>query len=323
MIDNRERRERQDGKKTQYSAGRVSRKVKDGMFRSLFKEDRDGLLRLYNALNGTDYTDASEMEIVTIENAVYIVMKNDLAFIIADVLSMYEHQSTVSGNMPVRFLIYLTEEYQKFIERARKSLYGSRTISLPMPKCVVFYNGEEEMPDAWELRLSDAFHGEKDEADVELRVQVYNINYGHNRELMKKCPTLEAYAKFTAVGRQYIAEGMERQEAYSQAVEYCIENNILKEFLQKNKSEVVGMLLEEFDAEKYERTIREEGREEGKEQGRIESKIESIMELLEEFGQVPQRIVELINSQDNMEVLSRWLKSAAKAKSITEFEANM
>lgn len=75
------------------------------------------------------------------------------------------------------------------------------------------------------------------------------------------------------------------------------------------------MLLEEFDAEKYERTIREEGR--------LESKIDDILGLLEELGQVPQRIVELINEQDSIDILSRWLKTAAKAGSIAEFEANM
>ena len=58
-------------------------------------------------------------------------------------------------------------------------------------------------------------------------------------------------------------------------------------------------------------------------EGRTEGMAKAIMELLEEFGQVPQRIEELINSQDNMETLSRWHKSAAKAGSIAEFEANM
>ena len=310
--NNRESREKQDRQEIRDSTGRVSRKVKDGMFRTLFKEDREGLLKLYNALSGTDYSDVSDMEIVTIENAVYIVMKNDLAFIIADVLSMYEHQSTVNGNMPVRFLIYLTEEYQKFLERADKSIYGKRPIDLPVPKCVVFSNGEEEMPDVWEMRLSDAFLGEKNEADVELRVQVYNINYGHNRELMEKCPTLEAYAKFTAVGRQYIAEGMEREEAYSKAVEYCIEHDILKEFLQRNKSEVVGMLLEEFDAEKYERTIREEGRLEGMLEG-IEQVIRAMIETSRELGSTKEetigRIIEKIeisNDEAEMYVGKYW-----------------
>lgn len=315
QIDDWEKQEIQDVQESRNSVGRVSREVKDRMFRSLFKEDREGLLQLYNALNGTDYADTSDLEIVTIENAVYVVMKNDLAYIMVDVLSMYEHQSTISDNLPVRFLIYLTEEYQMVIDRSTESIYGRKQIKLPIPKCVVFYNGEDKMPDVQELRLSDAFIGEKGMADVELKVQVFNINYGRNRELMRKCPTLEAYAKFTAICRQYIAEGMERQAAYQRAVEYCIEHNILREFLKKNKSEVVGMLLAEFDAEKYERTIREEGRAEGK--------IDGILELLGEFGQVPEQIVEHIKSEVNPGVLTRWLKSAARAESIEEFEANM
>lgn len=319
QIDDQEKQEKQDEQESRNTVGRVARTVKDRMFRALFKEDREGLLQLYNALNKTDYTDASELEIVTIENAVYVVMKNDLAYIMVDVLSMYEHQSTINGNLPVRFLIYLTEEYQKLIDRSNESLYGRKQIKLPLPKCVVFYNGEDEMPDVQALRLSDSFSGDKDMADVELRVQVFNINYGHNKELMRKCPTLEAYAKFTAVCRKYIADGMERQIAYQQAVEYCIEHNILREFLKKNKPEVVGMLLAEFDAEKYERTIREEGREEGW----LESKIEDILELLEKFGQVPKPVAELIKEEDNPSVLKKWYSVAAKAASIAEFEANM
>lgn len=290
QIDDQTKQEIQDGQESQNSVGRVLREVKDRMFRSLFKEDREGLLQLYNALNGTDYADASDLEIVTIENAVYVVMKNDLAYIMVDVLSMYEHQSTISGNLPVRFLIYLTEEYQKLIDRSEESLYGRKQIKLPIPRCVVFYNGEDELPDVQELRLSDAFSGDKGMADVELRVQVLNINYGHNKELMRKCPTLEAYAKFTATCRQYIAEGMGRQAAYQRAVGYCIEHNILREFLKKNKSEVVGMLLAEFDAEKYERTIREEGREEGIEQG-TRALIETCMELGSTKEETRSRIV--------------------------------
>ena len=67
----------------------------------------------------------------------------------------------------------------------------------------------------------------------------------------------------------------------------------------------------------------EDYRLEGKEEGRLESKIEDIMELLEELGQIPQRIVELIKAEDNPDILSRWLKSAARAENIAEFEANM
>ena len=174
--------------------GKVRRNVKDRLFRFLFEKDREALLDLYNALNGTDYKDSSKLEIVTIESAVYVVMKNDLAFVLAGTLSMYEHQSTCSPNLPVRFLIYLAQEYQTVIEQSEKSLYGTRVISLPTPKCVVFYNGTKEMPEEQTIRLSDAFEEQTVKADVELTVRVLNINHGHNGMLMEKCGVLKEYS---------------------------------------------------------------------------------------------------------------------------------
>lgn len=196
---------------------KVHRQIKDRLFRFLFEKDRDALLQLYNALNGTNYQDPSMLQVVTIESAVYVVMKNDLAFILAGVLNLYEHQSTVNPNLPVRFLIYLAQEYQGIIEKAKESLYGSKQITLPTPHCVVFYNGDQEMPEEKTLRLSDAFENKEHRSDVELAVKVLNINHGHNAELMKQC-------------------------------------KILEEFLRKYRSEVLGMLLEEFDVKKYERS---------------------------------------------------------------------
>lgn len=130
----------------------VKREVKGRLFRFLFEKDRENLLQLYNALNGTDYRDAGALQVVTIKNAVYVTMKNDLAFVLMGTLNMYEHQSTYSSNMPVRFLIYLAEEYQKIVEKAESSLYGTKLISLPTPQCVVFYNGEKERPPLWIFR---------------------------------------------------------------------------------------------------------------------------------------------------------------------------
>lgn len=263
---------------------RIRRNVKDRLFRFLFANDREALLELYNALNGTDYKDSSKLEIVTIESAVYVVMKNDLAFVLAGTLSMYEHQSTYSPNLPVRFLIYLAQEYQMVIERAEKSLYGSSRISLPTPQCVVFYNGTQEMPEEQMLRLSDAFENRKAQSDVELTVRMLNINCGHNRLLMEKCRVLKEYAEFVAMTRVYMHERRNKEEALAEAVDYCIENGILKEFLIKNRAEVLGMLLEEFDVKKYERTLRGEGREEGRKEGREEG-IQLTVEILQELGQ--------------------------------------
>ncbi len=246
---------------------RVYRNVKDRLFRFLFENDKEALLQLYNALNGTEYTDTAGLEVVTIESAVYVAMKNDLAFILAGTLSLYEHQSTYNPNMPVRFLIYLAEEYQNLVGRAKMSLYGSVQIPLPAPQCVVFYNGEKDAPEEQVLKLSDAFTDKGRQADVELQVRMLNINYGHNGKLMDGCSTLGEYAQFVAVSRQFVSEGLEPQEALDRAIEYCMEHGILYDTLKRHRAEVLGMLLEEFDVEKYERTIKLEGMEIGIQQG--------------------------------------------------------
>ena len=183
------------------------------LFRYLFEKDREALLDLYNALNGTEYRDSSQLEMVTIESAVYVVMKNDLAYILSGTLSMYEHQSTYSPNLPVRFLIYLAQEYQMVIEKAEKSLYGSGQISLPTPQCIVFYNGVKEMPEERTLKLSDAFENRKARADVELTVRMLNINYGHNKQLMEKCRILEEYSRLVSVIRACMEAETDTQTA--------------------------------------------------------------------------------------------------------------
>lgn len=259
MSKQKQMRRHVDSKlKRQQDRKQIHRNVKDRLFRFLFEKDREALLELYNALNRTSYTDPSQLEIVTIESAVYLVMKNDLAYILSGTLNLYEHQSTYSSNLPVRFLIYLAQEYQVLVERTGKSLYGSGRIGLPTPQCVVFYNGMKEMPEEMTLKLSDAFENKRVQADVELTVRIININHGHNKLLMEKCRVLEEYSKMAAVTRKYMDVEADLQTALNRAMDYCIKNGILTEFLLKNRTEVLGMLLEEFDVEKYERTIREE-----------------------------------------------------------------
>ena len=98
------------------TAGAVSanRNYKDTVFRMLFS-DKKNLLSLYNAVNSRDYTNPDDLEIVTLENAIYMGMKNDLAFIIDTNLYLYEHQSTYNPNMPLRDLFYISSEYQKML----------------------------------------------------------------------------------------------------------------------------------------------------------------------------------------------------------------
>ncbi len=236
--------------------------MKDKVFRFIFEKDKEALLQLYNALNGTSYSDASKLQVVTLESAVYIVMKNDLAFVLAGTLNLYEHQSTINPNIPVRFLFYLGQEYQRIVEEAEQSLYGGVQIALPTPRCIVFYNGEREIPEEQIIRLSDAYMDKSGEIDVELKVRLLNINYGHNKKLMESCQSLNEYSQFIEISRRLAKERHNLKDAMREAIEYCIENDILADFLRKYRGEVLGMILEEFDVKKYERSLREEGREE-------------------------------------------------------------
>ena len=244
---------------------KINRLYKNNLFQFIFGKDKKALLELYNALNGTDYTDENEIEYVTIEGALYLTRKNDLAFLLSDTLNLYEHQSTINPNMPVRFLIYLSQEYQKILEKQKKSEYGSKQILLPTPKCIVFYNGMEEMKEEERIiRLTDAFKDNVDrDSDVELLVRIININAGFSEELKNKCRMLSEYSRFVQTVYEYRPAYKDDNEAINAAIDYCIENAILSDVLIANRAEVVGMLLTGFDVKKYEDTIREEGFTEG------------------------------------------------------------
>ncbi len=138
---------------------RVAKNHKDRLFRMIFREKKE-LLSLYNAVNGTSYTNAEDLEIVTLENAIYMNMKNDLAFIMDSYLNLYEHQSTYSPNMPLRDLFYIAKELQGQIDH--RDLYRNTLIKIPTPRFLVFYNGSEEQAEKKYLRLSDAFQKSMD-----------------------------------------------------------------------------------------------------------------------------------------------------------------
>ena len=230
----------------------TNRNYKDTIFRMLFS-DRKNLLSLYNAVSGAHYEDPEKLEIITLENAIYMGMKNDLAFIIDTDLFLYEHQSTYNPNMPLRDLFYISSEYQKLVDK--RSLYSSVLQKIPAPQFIVFYNGTEKEKDSWVNHLSEAFENLFGAPKLELEVLTININEGHNSELMEQCQTLREYAQDVACVRRYAKE-FELNEAVKLAVDECIRNNILSEFLRANKSEVISMSIFEYDKEEEERKLR-------------------------------------------------------------------
>ncbi len=249
----------------------AQRNYKDTMFRMLFSEKRN-LLSLYNALNGTSYTDTDGFLITTLENAVYMNYKNDISFVFGLELMLYEHQSTFNPNMPLRNLFYAAKVIQGITKD--EDLYGPAQVMIPAPRFVVFYNGTQPQEECQTLRLSDAFakrpSGGGGMPGLELSVTVYNINSGHNPELMEGCRVLREYTQYVDLVRE-CAKRMDFQEAVEEAVDYCIKNGILEEFLSKNRAEAIEVSIFEYNEEQHIRNEKEfsyrEGHMSGLEQG--------------------------------------------------------
>ena len=281
-----------------------NRKYKDTVFRMLFS-DKENLLSLYNAMNQKNYTDANALQVITLENAIYMGMKNDLAFIMDMNLHLYEHQSTYNPNMPLRDLFYISNEYQKLV--VQQLLYSSTIQKIPAPKFIVFYNGTKQIADVDELRLSSAYECSTEHPDLELRVTVLNVNEGHNQELMEHCRILKEYAQYVARVRKYIAQpDVTLEEAVEQAIDECIKAGILAEFLMRNRAEVVSMSIFEYDKEEEEKKLRRAEFEAGKVEmlkQQIKKKLakgkncEVIAEELETEVTDIQRIIEEINRE--------------------------
>ncbi len=289
----------------------IKRDYKSSMFCMLL-EDKKELLSLYNATNGTQYTNVEDMTINTLRNAIYMGMKNDISFIFSMALNLYEHQSTVNPNMPLRDLLYVSQVLQGMIKD--ENLYGTTLIKIPTPKFVVFYNGTKEQPERQTLRLSDSFYKQAEEVNLELVVEVLNINPGNNEELLSKCRTLREYVLYVEKVRAYATE-MPIEQAVECAVDECIKEGILEEFLRQNKAEAIAVSIFEYDQEAHMRCVRQEGYVEGKAEG----KAESLLEILEELGTITDDLRERIQRETSLEQLKQWIKTAAKVENLEEF----
>jgi len=249
---------------------RINKEYKDRLFRFLFgsESNKDWTLSLYNAVNGTKYTEPEEIQFTTIEDAVYMGMKNDLSFTLFYVMNIYEQQSSYNPNMPVRQLMYAGRLYDKYIQVRRLNIYGRRIVRLPLPKLVAFYNGPEGEKDQI-LRLRDAFDPEEKEMkpDIEVKVRMININHGKNPELMEKCRPLWEYAWLVEEIRKSRKEGLEIEEAVDKAIDEMPADYIIRTFLIGNRAEVKDMCITEYKEAETMEMFREEGRKEGREEG--------------------------------------------------------
>ena len=283
----------------------VIRNYRDTLFRMLYR-NKVRLLSLFNAVNGTHYDNPDDLTITTLEGVLYLGMKNDVSCIIDMMMQLYEHQSTVNPNMPLRNLFYVSDLLQKYIYEEGLDIYSRKQIKIPTPKFVVFYTGDEEQPERKEIRLSKAFSANTGETNMELVVLQININKGQNEELKAACKTLQEYAEFTERAREHRKE-MELEDAIRTTIDECIRDGILKDFLLKNKAEVYHMCLYEFDVELHERVLREEEREEGRLEGIREGRLAGQQEGMQNGKKFAKQVFKAFMSGKTPETIAEEL----------------
>lgn len=249
----------------------VNRTYKDTLFRMIFREKRN-LLQLYNALNGTNYIEEADLEIVTLENAIYMNMKNDVAFLLADRLNLYEHQSTYNPNMPLRDLFYICREYEKLV--GQENLYRRKKLQIPNPRFVVFYNGIDWQEEYQILKLSDLYLHHEKQPQLELTVRMLNINKGYNKAVTEQCKLLSEYMQYVDKVRTH-SKTMPLQKAVEQAVAESIQQGILSDFLNKFRQEAIQMSIFEYNEEETLRLIRQDERQQS-----VEESICNLMETM-------------------------------------------
>ena len=283
----------------------VIRNYRDTLFLMLYR-NKKRLLSLFNAVNGTQYDNPDDLTITTLEGVLYLGMKNDVSCIIDMMMQLYEHQSTVNPNMPLRNLFYVSDLLQKYIYEEGIDIYSRKQIKIPTPKFVVFYNGDEEQPERKEIRLSKAFSANTGETNMELVVLQININKGQNEELKAACKTLQEYAEFTERAREHRKE-MELEDAIRTTIDECIRDGILKDFLLKNKAEVYHMCLYDFDVELHERVLREEEREEGRLEGIREGRLAGQQEGMQNGKKFAKQVFKAFMSGKTPETIAEEL----------------
>ena len=250
-----------------------NREYKSDVF-GMLMEEPGYALEVYNALNHSDYTDPGLVEMCSLERGISLSVRNDAAFILDMNLSIYEHESTICPNMPLRALIYVTNILEQWVKK--KNIYGRKLVKIPTPRFAVFYNGVEEQPEQYQLKLSDAYASMVEEPELELTCTVYNINSGKNQELLSECPVLEQYMVFV----RYVREGLEMYpekdlaKAIDGAIDRCIEEGVLREFLMKRREEVTKVTQLDYTFDRRIELEREDAREEALAEERVNTERE-------------------------------------------------
>ena len=248
----------------------ANRLYKDRVFKFIFgnPENKEWTLSLYNAVNGSNYSNPDDIQFNTIEDAVYMSMKNDVSFIILDEMNLWEHQSSFNPNMPMRFLTYGTQLYEKYTATSGYYKFSRKLQRLPKPHCICFYNGTKEQPEQQVLKLSDAFGGE---GDIEVKVKMLNVNYGKNRALLETCQPLREYAWLVDRVREHQRVMQNLEAAVDASIDEMPDSFVIRTLIEAHRAGVKKMFLTEYDEEKMKEQERKEAFADGVDAGVAEA----------------------------------------------------
>ena len=299
-------------------------KYKDNVFCMLYRE-KENLLDLYNALRGSNYTNVDDLQVTTLNGGSYMKYKNDASFILNMSLYMFEQQSSKNENMPLRFLHYLSDVYREMF--SNDVLHRRSMIKIPVPHFVTFYNGLEKwIEEEAEIKLSDMYEIPVDNPQLELKVQVININ--KDVDILSKCETLRGYMTFVNKTRcKTQVEKKDVKQAVLEAIDECMEENILVDFFEKHREEVVEVSIYDYDEEKVRKTLadeaREEGVEEGIEKGEIITKITQIIKKVKKSKPLPTIASELEEEEADIKPIYDAVVASAPNYGIEEIKAKL
>ena len=313
---------------------KVAVKYKDNVFCMLYR-DKKNLLELYNALNDSNYTNVDDLEVTTLKDGSYMKYKNDASFVLNMSLYMFEQQSSKNENMPLRFLHYLSDVYREMF--GNELLHRKTMMKIPVLYFVTFYNGKEKW-DRDKLTLAEMFEKHVDNPQIDLQVKVIDIN--GDAEILNKCKSLRDYMTFVEkVRKKTDDEKINVREAVIQAIDECIEENILVDFFKEHREEIVEVSIYDYEEEKVRKTLADEAREEGLvegikegiekgiekgiEEGEILTKINQIMKKVRKSKSLPTIASELEEEEADIKPIYDAVVASAPDYDIEEIKAKL
>ena len=287
------------------------------MYSACFTGKKENLLDLYNALRGSNYTNVDDLQVTTLNGGSYMKYKNDASFVLNMSLYMFEQQSSRNENMPLRFLHYLSDVYREMF--SNDVLHRRSMIKIPVPHFVTFYNGLEKwIEEEEEIKLSDMYEIPVDNPQLELKVQVININ--KDVDILSKCETLRGYMTFVNKTRYKTqVERKDVKQAVLEAIDECMEENILVDFFEKHREEVVEVSIYDYDEEKVRKTLADEAREEG----RLEGEIIHIIKKVKKSKSLPTIASELEEEEADIKPLYDAVVASAPDYDIEEIKVKL